>query len=214
MANFIEKEYIKYHLGRSEIRAHIDAVHAHPPKNDLYTGEIVRGVVNRIGSSGIIATISRNIADLNRPRCLENAAAIDEYRQVIREILEHIDILNEGGKCRQPYLHLAIHGMRNAYNRDIEVGTRHGQTCSLGVRDWLVKEIKKQGIEVCLEGILSGDSSKSHHRSTYGINFNTIQIEISYRLRAQKRDHVIRLLCKIVMRFCERFQQPTSHQNH
>ena len=90
MVNFTEKKFIKFYLGCKEIYSHIDAVHAHPPNADEFTGDIAEGVVNRINCSGIIAIVSRTIADLNRPRNSNNKEAIDEYRQTIREILKYI----------------------------------------------------------------------------------------------------------------------------
>ena len=42
MKNFIEKIFIKYYLGNTQIRTHVDAVHAVPPYADQFTGEIVK----------------------------------------------------------------------------------------------------------------------------------------------------------------------------
>lgn len=77
MITFKDKNYIKYYIGENTIHSHIDAVHASPPSSDMYTGEIVKGVVERINCSGIIGTVSRTIADLNRPRSAKNKEAID-----------------------------------------------------------------------------------------------------------------------------------------
>jgi len=80
MIDFIEKKYIKFHLGNEEVYSHIDAVHAYPPQSDKFTGEIAEGIVNEINCSAIIATVSRKKADINRPRNEKNCEAIDEYR--------------------------------------------------------------------------------------------------------------------------------------
>ena len=138
MVNFTEKKFIKFYLGSKEIRSHIDAVHACPPKAHEFTGDIVERVVNKINCSGIVAIRSRKDADLNRPRNNNNKKAIDEYRQTIKQILEHIDYLDENGRLLKPFLHLAIHGMRDKWKEDIEIGTLYGRTCSLEVKDWFI----------------------------------------------------------------------------
>jgi len=101
--------------------------------------------------------------------------------------------LDGNGKLSKPYLHLALHGMRDKWNLDIEIGTLHGKTCSPEVKEWFVGEIKKHFRRVQIDGRFCGDPSKSVHRCGdkisdteylgYGKNFNTIQIEISRTLR-------------------------------
>ena len=216
MVNFKEKEFVKFYLGSKEIYSHIDAVHAHPQNADEFTGGIVEGVVKGINCSGIIAIVSRTIADLNRPRNGNNKEAIDEYRQTIREILEHIDNLDGNGKLRRPYLHLAIHGMDDKWNADIEIGTRHGETCSQDVKDWFVNEIETRIKKAQTDRRLPGDPSKSVHRcgdqisdlnySGYGNNFNTFQIEISRTLREHHRAELINMFSDIIIRFKEEFK--------
>lgn len=131
MIDFIKKKYIKFYLGNKYIYSHVDAVHACPPLSDKFTGEIVEGIVNRINCSSIIATVSRRNANLNRPRNNESREAIDECRLTIRQILKHLDILEKDGNLKRPYLHLAIHGMKNDWNKEIEVGTRFDKSCSV-----------------------------------------------------------------------------------
>ena len=216
MANFTEKKFIKFHLGSKKIHSHIDAVHAHPPNADELTGDIVERVVNRINCSGIIAIVSRMTSDLNRPRNSNNKKAIDEYRQTIREILEHIDNLDESGKLSRPYLHLAIHGMRDKWNEDIEIGTLHGKTCLPEVKDWFVNEIKKHIKNLQIDRRFSGDPSKSVHRCggqtsdlnylRYGTNFNTFQMEISRTLREKHQKELISIFSDIIIRFNEKFK--------
>jgi len=222
MVNFTEKKFIKVYLGNKEIHSHIDAVHACPPNADVFTGDIVEGVVNKIKCSGIIAIIYRKKADLNRPRNINNKEAIDEYRQTIRKNLKHIEILDENGKLLKPYLHLAIHGMKNRQNVDIEIGTRYGKTCSPEVRKWFVNEIvnkiekyiEKKKVQV--DGRFPGDPSKSVHRCGdqtsdlnylgYGTNFNTFQIEISRTLREKHQTELIKIFSDIIMKFNEEFK--------
>ena len=111
MLDFEQREFIKVYLGSPTIRAHIDAVHAHPPNNDKFTGEIAERIAEQVNCSCNIATVSRDICDLNRERSKKNAKVIDEYRSVIQQIQRHINNLNSYEKSIRPYLHLAIHGM-------------------------------------------------------------------------------------------------------
>lgn len=216
MDNFKKKKFIKFHLGSKYIYSHIDAVHAYPPQSDKFTGEIVEGIVNEINCSAIIATVSRKKADINRPINEKNCEAIDEYRDAIRQILKHLNILDENGNLSRPYLHLAIHGMKDTYNKDIEIGTRKGITCSENVKDWVLEEIKKSiisfGIDKTFPGNISksvhrlGDLSSNQHYSGYGENFNTIQLEFSLNLRQNHRREVIKIISDLILKFCDEFK--------
>ena len=216
MANFTSKKFIKFYMGSKKIRSHIDAVHACPPKADEFTGDIVEGVVNKINCSGIIAIVSRTIVDLNRPRNSNNEEGIDEYRQTIREILGHIGNLDGNGKLSRPHLHLALHGMKDKWNVDIEIGTQHGKTCSPEVKEWFVSEIKKHFRRVQIDGRFPGDSSKPVHRCGdqasdlnylgYGNNFNTFQVEISRMLREKNQKELIDIFSNIILKYNSEFK--------
>jgi len=134
-----KKKYIHYNLGHDSINGLIDAVHAQGPRADQFTGDIVSGVIERLNVSGIIATISRNEMDLNRPRNEVNAPAIDEYRATIKEIIQAKEIVDKEGKLTKNYLHIAIHGMRDDRGAEFEIGTRNGDSCSEEVLDWFLK---------------------------------------------------------------------------
>ena len=216
MEKFTEKKYIKFYLGSKDIRSHIDAIHAALPCSDKFTDDIVEGVVNKINCSGIIAIVSRTIVDLNRPRNSNNEEGIDEYRQTIREILGHIGNLDGNGKLSRPYLHLALHGMKDKWNADIEIGTLHGKTCSPEVKKWFVSEIKKHFRRVQIDGRFCGDPSKPAHRCGdkisdteylgYGKNFNTIQIEISRTLREKNQKDLIGIFSNIILKYNREFK--------
>ena len=216
MANFTNKKFIKFYMGSKKIRSHIDALHACPPKADEFTGEIVEGVVNKINCSGIIAIVSRTIIDLNRPRNSNNEEGIDEYRQTIREILRYIGNLDRNEKLLRPHLHLAIHGMKDEGNVDIEIGTLHNKTCSPEVTKWLVNEIQKHDKKVQIDGRFPGDSSKPVHRCGdqtsdlnylgYGNNFNTFQIEISRMLREKNQKELIDIFSNIILKYNSEFK--------
>jgi hypothetical protein len=216
MKHFRERKFIKFYLGNIEIRSHIDALHACPPKPDKFTGDIVEGVSYKINCSGIIAIVSRTVADLNRPPNNKNKEAINEYRQTIKEILVHTGNLEKDGKLTRPYLHLAIHGMKDKWGSDIEIGTLNNKTCSPEVKKWFVSEIKKRIKKSQIDKNFPGDISKSFHRHGdqtgvlsyigYGTNFNTFQIEISRTLRENYRKGLIGIFSDIILRFNEQFQ--------
>jgi len=215
MADFTDKKFIKFHLGDKKIRSHLDAVHAYPPQADEFTREIVEGVIDKINCSGIIAIVSRTRADLNRPRDNQNKDAIDEYRATLKFMLEHIGILDENGKLVKPYLHLAIHGMKDEWNQDVEIGTLRRQSCAAEVREWLVKEFAKHIERYKVDNQFPGDPSKLVHRYGdqtsdlnylgYGANFNIVQIEISRTLREKRQKLLVDIFSDLVIGFNEKF---------
>jgi hypothetical protein len=216
MKNFIEKEFIKYYLGNTQIRNHVDAVHAVPPYADQFTGEIVTGLINKINCSGIISKVSRKKIDLNRRRNVNNKEAIDEYRNAIHSILTYLSLFEENNQIlKQPYLHLAIHGMKDTHNKEIIIGTRNGESCSSDIKRWFVDEVSRYYENIIADQIFPGDSSKSVHRlgdcisdlsyKGYGDNFNTIQIEINRTLRENHRQKLISILSDIIIDFNKKF---------
>jgi len=214
--NFILQKYVKFHLGSKNMYAHVDALHACPPQHDKFTGKIVEGIVKETNCSSIIATVSRKKVDINRPRNKKNCEAIDEYRDIIKQILEHLDIINNYGGLSRPYLHLAIHGMKDEYNKDIEIGTRCGATCSENIKDWLVEGLMESIKSVGIDKTFPGDLSKSVHRlgnlnsnqnyPGYAKNFNTIQLELSLNLRQNHRKEIIKIISDLILKFCNFFQ--------
>jgi hypothetical protein len=216
MVDFINKEFLEFYLGSKDIRSHIDAVHAARPGSDQFTGDIVEGVVNNINCSGIISLVSRRKADLNRPRTRENKEAIDEYRQIINGILDHLGIINEEGMLTRPYLHLAIHGMKKTRKGDVEIGTLSCKICSPEVKDWLIEEIESKFKIVFLDKRFPGDPSKSVHRwgdktsdlsyLGYGHNYNVFQLEISRTYRKYKQRELINIFSEIIIRFNNRWK--------
>lgn len=211
MVNFVNKKFLKVCLGNKKINSHIDAVHACAPNADKFTGEIVAGIVKKIKCSGIVATVSRTVMDLNRPKNIKNYEAVDEYRQTIKEILQHNNILNENEKLLKPYLHLAVHGMSDDWSEDIEIGTLHGNSCSAEIKEWLIKKIKKQKLKFCIDKRFCGDISLAAHRSGdnnysgYGNNFNSFHIEICKILRQRYQRKLINMFCDIIISFNKEF---------
>ena len=128
---------------------------------------------------------------------------------------QHLNIIDTNGTLSKPYLHLAIHGMKDEYNNDIEIGTRCGVTCAENVREWLVEGLKESINSVAIDKNFIGDPSKSVHRlgdlkeahnyPGYGVNFNTIQLEINLNLRRNHRGEIIKILSELILNFCEKF---------
>lgn len=219
MVKFEEREFVKFYLGDKNIRSHIDALHAAAPHADMYTGKVVEGVIKKINCHGIISTVSRDDADLNRYPNQKNSEAIKKYRQTIKGILEHIGILNEENeRVIKPYLHLAIHGIRNKVHgpETIEIGTRLGKTCSKEVKEWFEGELDGGDWEILIDKKKTGDPSKIVHRCGdkisnlyyrgYGENFNTFQIEISRTLREKYQNELIDMFSDIIISFNEKFK--------
>lgn len=192
----------------------IDAVHATGPGGEPGTAEIARGVSRATGCHCILGTVSRRAADLNRPPNRRNRSAILEYRRRIETVLREADLLNDG-VLTQPFLHLAIHGMHDDHGHDIEIGTRHGETCSEPVASWIYEKLEawthhlepRPVVERDFE--LIGDRSKAFHRSGhratayagYGSKFNTVQLEWARWLRDDHRKAVIEVLSSVVTEF-------------
>jgi hypothetical protein len=205
----ISLKYISYNLGNPTFSCHIDAVHAASPDADLYTGKIAQSVINSIDASGIIGIISRREMDINRPRSKENAPAIDEFRGVVRLILDSKKIIGENGLLLRNYLHLAIHGMNDDRKIDFAVGTRRGDSCSPEILNWFVGALKQLSNNVTVNTILQGDQSKSFHRhgdpdtgyTGYGEKFNTIQLEISREWRKNGQKQLVLFFADIISQF-------------
>jgi N-formylglutamate amidohydrolase len=199
-------KFLKWHGGDKGCRLLVDAVHAAAPAADAFTGVIAENASRILGAHCIVATVSRTKADLNRPRDHSNAAAIDEYRATIRRLLGDAGLLSNG-ELERPILHVAVHGMADSHDYDIELGTRNGATCSGDVRDLVQRTLEdwaqclggRRRAKVVIDQHFVGDASKGVHRygdelsgcAGYGVNFNTIQIEFAHWLRRRHRSAVI-----------------------
>lgn len=221
-----QKEFIKVNYATHTPWVLIDAVHAQKPRHDKYTGELAEFVAERTGCHCIIATVSRTDVDLNRapvPNNKRHCSAIEEYRCSIKSMLQSGRLL-ESGKLRHPFLHLALHGMKDSHGIDIDLGTRYGKTCSPLIRNWIYTAFKqninslfwhRQQPEPVLDRCFPGDPSKSFHcggtgRNSYpgyGENYNTVQIECAYWLRSNHRTELVDILCQVIGQFRRDFCQ-------
>ncbi|HML89361.1 MAG TPA: hypothetical protein PKA28_13050 [Methylomusa anaerophila] len=211
--------FVKYYFGNGNNCCHVDAVHAASPQADRFTGQIVAGIMANTCCAGIISTVSRTVADLNRPPGPANQAAVAEYRAVIRDILKNLNILTgTGDKLLAPYLHLGLHGMKDLHYGPLsmEVGTIHGHTCSLKIRKWFGETLKEKTKEIFPEVKIVfdqhwvGNPSLAAHRwgdsrryPGYGRNYNAFQIEISRTLREKHQQEIISIFSSIVEQFKE-----------
>lgn len=217
--NFICKEYIKYSVGDGFFYCHVEAQHAVPPNSDLFTKKITTKIIKKTGCAGIISTVSRVSADLNRIPNEFNKKAISEYRNSIKNILQHLSILNSKNYLvSKPYLHLSIHGMKDIHHGAfaIEVGTFDGQSCSMEMKEWfrniLLEKSQKflPPTKIIFDEIFDGDKSIVFHRigdnieyAGYGPNFHTFQIEISLTLRKHHLYEIVELFSQIIYQFQE-----------
>jgi hypothetical protein len=207
----------------------VDAVHATPPAADLFTDQIVALIMAHTGCAGVISTTSRLTADINRNPSGENHQAIQDYRCSVRDILDHLGIIsNDGNNLSTPYLHLAIHGMRDVHHGPycIEIGTRRGQSCSPEVKAWFTNAIVARArevlpeLKVVVDEKFEGDQSIVCHRlgdgknyRGYGQNFNTFQLEISRTLRENYLPQIVELLSLVIFNFQAAFVGPHFRRN-
>jgi hypothetical protein len=221
---FINKKFLQLHLGNGMISGHVDAVHAKPPEADRFTDIITKGLIEQTGCAGIISTVSRVIADLNRDADGSNDEALKEYRESIQDILLHLGTLNEKKmELKKPYLHLSFHGMKDVHHGPyaMEIGTVHGNACSFEIRNWLNELIAEKlkvfspGVQFVFDHKFAGDPSIVFHRKGngkdykgYGDNYNAFQVEISRTLRENHSTLIIKLFSKVITQFQDRFIFP------
>ncbi|MBA7531767.1 hypothetical protein ES705_23988 [subsurface metagenome] len=212
MITFEKGKYIAYYLGNPNINCHIDAVHSKRPQGEINTKKLVIEIIKNTDCSGIYALTSRMDMDLNRPLNEVNKPAILEFRETILSILKNLKILDRSKKLIKPYLHLALHGMKNYAHKEIEIGTRNNQTCSNEIFVWFQKKLEENCKEVFNKDLrivynkeFIGDTSKGVHRKKYGNLFNTIQIEINKTLRKHYFSKIVEVLTKIVKEFYQEY---------
>ncbi len=209
--------FLEYRPATEASRVLVDAIHAAPPKADRYTGEIVKAVAKHTGCHCIVAKVSRTKADINRPAARSgNPEAVAEYRATIASLLEATGLLDDRRQVIRPFLHIAVHGMTDDHDLDVELGTRHKRTCSPSVHDWVFDHLKQWASKfdprrvprVGANQHFRGDESKAFHRlgdgsgyAGYGPNFHTIQIEFAHWLRSKHRASVVDFLSGLVMAF-------------
>ena len=206
-------EIVRYRVGESGLPVIVEALHAQPPRDDRYTGDIVAQGSEDNGLNAIICNVSRDLVDLNRPvgsNC--PAEAREDYEKAITEILDR------NGYNSGPFLLLSVHGCLNQPNADnsFYLGTYHGRSCLPDVQEWLLGYLKDEAggrlgipsgeIEVAYDNPnYTGLSNLTIFPDRYGADFNVVQLEISQTLRAEYRPQVIELLGSICEKFAREF---------
>ncbi len=197
-----------YYLGNPNIHCHVDAVHSKNPDGEINTKKLVIEIIKNTDCSGIYSLISRRYMDLNRSPVEDNEPAILEFREAIFSILNHLKILDNKKNLIQPYLHLALHGMKDYPHKEIEVGTRNNEVCKFDIFIWFRNKLEEyfkeefgRDLNIVYNEQFIGDSSKGVHRDKYGILFNTIQIEINRTLRTRYFSKIVKILAKIIKDF-------------
>jgi hypothetical protein len=215
--HFQKLEFLKFYKGNQSLYCQVDAQHAEAPKADRYTGQLVENLVEETQCAGIISTVSRTVADLNRIPNEKNKEAIYQYRGVIKKLLQYRNLIDENNNTLlKPYLHLTIHGMKDVHYGPlaIEVGTLKGLSCSNEVLSWFKRTISLLAKEVLpnlvivFDQVFIGNKSILFHRfgdgrpySGYGSLFNTFQLEFSYTLRRNYLPQIIELLSSLMWLF-------------
>lgn len=191
----------------------IDAPHAAAPQADGFTGPIASETIAATGGHGLIALVSRQVADLNRPRNATNAWAMDAYRATLHSGLRAAGAVDDGGSLRYPVLHFCVHGMSDVRGHAIEIGTAPGwgreESASAAVRDaavahardwWADSGFVSSPRDVVCNGELYGFSVLADHRwgdpddcqayPGYGAQYHCLQLEFSRTLREQAPEKV------------------------
>ena len=190
---FVEKKFVRFLNNKSNIL--LDAPHAQPPGREFYTDEIAKKVARENELNCIISKVSRIEADLNR--------SIDynlPYQQEARtEYIEAVKKLYESRKHKdRPYLHLTIHGMKDDYEADIEIGTVFDRICSPRIRRQFMEAFREnlfsEGLNpvIKVNNMFYGDLSLTEIKIDN--NYNIIQIELSKILRQNFRKEIVNAL--------------------
>jgi hypothetical protein len=223
--SFIRKNYVKFRGGAENPYVLLDALHAAPEseRREFFTDEIADSVSSRTGCHCIIATVPREVADLNQCPYRRNWEATQEYRGTIRDLLLESEALDENSRLRFPFLHLSLHGMRNRPNKDVELGTYFGKSCSDQHLQWLLDHFRKWAKDLSNgqqepeivdndpNDVLWGHPVISTHRrgdersgyAGYGPKYNTVQIELAHWLRNEHKKEIIELLTRVAEEFRE-----------
>jgi len=204
---------------RKDLKVVFHSPHAAAPKREFYTGTIVRELHRRIGTAGIVAGVSRAVADLNRPAdhtgvdcsCPENyqREAVEEFFNQLKEIFRELGVLGENGKVREETLLFGIHGVKDEKGYGMILGTRNGSLCPIDLRDRIKKKLEvlleAGGVDINQNPIGCEISGYEGHpfleevREKFGEKLNIIQLEISRTLRTRYTDQLITALSMVAL---------------
>ncbi len=137
----VNRIYIKYRLGNPSVHCHCEAIHA---DSDSYTQQLVEDICKYSGCSGIISTASSRKYDLNRPANPRSMDAVYEYRDTIRRILQHLEILSPDNQVTVPFLHIAFHAIKNDDTNSSEIRVSYEEPASASIANWFGNKLKEK----------------------------------------------------------------------
>lgn len=223
--SFTQGRFLKYRRGGRTPNVLIEALHAAFPRGEVHTGEIAERISTAVDCHCIVATVSRQAADLNRHPNARNGEAVSEYRQTVGGLLRQSRLLDGDDKVRVPFLSLSLHGMADRWPLDIELGTVFGGSCDDNVLQWLLSQVQKwvtalPGARripvVAANRQWYGDPVIATHRigdqtagyAGYGDRFNCVQVETARWLRDAHRDAIVDFFSTIAVEFARLFGEP------
>lgn len=214
----VNRVYIKYRLGSSNVHCHCEAIHA---DSDNYTSQMVESICKRSCCSGIISTTPSQKYDLNRPANPRNMDAVYEYRDTIHRLLQHMEILGPDDKVVAPYLHIAFHAIRNGDTHGSEIRVSYGEPASYSIVNWFGNKIKDKTRNVSVHGgspvrvNVQFVDKKSKQFQRHGENgqiyngdnraYHFIMVEISEDLRCMSREALVKAFSETIRDFSREF---------
>ncbi|MCK5587305.1 MAG: N-formylglutamate amidohydrolase, partial [Candidatus Lokiarchaeota archaeon] len=177
----------------------LTAPHARRPRDDLFTGEIAYRVAVETGSYALIATVSREDQDYNRPKGRESP-----FRKRVQEIIA--DIL----ETHSEVLLLDIHGKAkpSTYLGDeitVIFGTVRGRSIDADYIDMLREELRANYIRgeyaftIGAVNYVGGDIVRYHGKPSRGVH--AVQLEIASQNRQLGEQGLITAIVNFIRRW-------------
>jgi len=214
----VNRVFIKYRLGREDVHCHCESVYA---DTENFTAEIVEGICKRSGCSGIISTTPSQKYDLNRHANPRNMDAVYEYRDTMHRILQHMEVLSPDDKVVLPYLHMAMHAIRNGDTHGSEIRVSYTEPASYSMINWFCNKLKEKTKNISVHGGSPVRVSaqyvdrQSNLFQRYWENceiyngenkaYHFMLVEISEDLRCMCREALVKAFSEIVRDFSSEF---------
>lgn len=224
-----EKEFIRYRRGIGCRRVLLEGTHVVAPQKEFWIEDILQQAACRAGSHLLLATRSREVADLDRAAgyrgdtIISNLQeqAVEEYRATIANLIGSADLVTEEGRLQAPFLHVSVHGMKSQRDEDLELGTREGASCSSEIEHWMVDLLRSWSSEQLEEDLTLAvnqrDSSASslallrqgseNGHDGFGTDFHSVRLEFAHWLRSDPdlREKLTFFLARIARAFHKRY---------
>lgn len=207
--NGIDK-YFKIKMGNADVPIVVECLHGH---SEIKTAEITSRVAERLGGTTLIAKKDRSFTDPNRSWWM--GVKKNEYSRSVRAamfwsydmILSKLNLLNDEFKLIKNTYRLSIHGMVDGNGFDIAIAAGYNPADIKKIerlRDLIQQKMMNYRVEI-VDGkhpkasSYSGYESLSSlrrepkmqedkHHPAFGMNLQTFQIEISKRLRTNRKN--------------------------